>query len=164
MPRHFIGLSVDPTWPITLQSTVQTIHTYLQDVSRSLSINEPANPTTPGGAFNNENYVTIGNAVNLSNERALVSGADISIQDNGPNNTVVVSFTGSLPTPAIWSGGYATATVEGTDTTFIRTDATLKFPDSLMDASEWGESDSYRRHGHSDHQTRHRSSTHDAQH
>jgi hypothetical protein len=39
-------------------------------------------------------YVTIGNTGSLPNERALTAGTGISIVDNGPNSTVVISATG----------------------------------------------------------------------
>lgn len=53
-------------------------------------------PYGGGGSGNNEaSYVVLGLTSSLTNERVLTAGAGISITDNGPNSSVVISTNGS---------------------------------------------------------------------
>lgn len=62
---------------------------WFQDLDLAL-----ASITGGTGAPTGSAYVTIGNDATLTAERSLTAGANITITDNGPNNTVVIASTG----------------------------------------------------------------------
>ncbi len=67
--------------------------------------------TGGGGADVSASYVVLGTTSSLPNERVLTAGSGISIQDNGPNGTVVISATGG--------GGGGTPITASTDWTTL---------------------------------------------
>ena len=80
------------------------------DTTGPAEINTPSSPTQPlargfsgsrsnitdeGTAFKNMPFITVSPVAGLNAERFLVAGSGISILDNGPNNSIVVSVNDS---------------------------------------------------------------------
>jgi len=83
-----------------------------------------------GGAPASASFITIVNEAALSNERALAVTAPITLSDGGADAAVTLGFT--FDTPTI---NFGTAYAAGVATSGIRSDATLKYPTSLMSAA-----------------------------
>lgn len=76
------------------------------------TINIPGASGSPGGAGEvSASYVVLGLTSSLANERVLTAGAGITITDNGPNSTVVISTTAAQSALGSAYTGYTTASV-----------------------------------------------------
>ena len=92
----------------------------------------PPTPPTPGGAPVGAPYVTLAPDPTLTDERILTAGANISLTDNGPGNTVVIAATGGAAGGAPITAQYVTLAADPTltDERVLTSGANISLADS----------------------------------
>jgi hypothetical protein len=92
------GTLIDADVGYTLLDNYDSVILYWRDTKwQVLAKANPSGGGGGGGAPTNANYVTLSTNTTLTNERVLsVSGSNLSLTDNGPNNTVQINLTSIL--------------------------------------------------------------------
>jgi len=130
MGRPYLGSDASRIPDAATRQIIDSIDKYLRDSSRAQSANQPVSAEGSGGVAT-ASYITTATEASLSAERRLVVSSPLTGTDNGPNSTFALGLStaalGSIPVIT-----YGTAFGAGVASTFVRTDAQLKFPTALM--------------------------------
>lgn len=131
------GFSGYRTYSKELSNDLRELEQFLAQINSRLGRlvpNEPistaSGPSTAAATIS-EPYVTIGASTNLLAERRLTAGSGISITDGGPNNPVTVASTVVVPAGADPTASVGLSTVNGSDATFMRSDAAPPLDQSI---------------------------------
>lgn len=138
--RAYEGINLSSIKDRNVLEALRITHNFLLDVGPAIKAlqDAAAGGGGGGGAPTSAPFVTIGNVAALSAERALAAASPITLSDSGPDASVSIGLSASAlaaiigGTPAVTFG---TGYLAGTAITFVRTDAQLKFPTSLLSAA-----------------------------
>lgn len=129
--RYWQGINITTVESRTVRDALRAVDIHLRDTTKAIADLQAGGGGGGGGAPTTASYLTVINEAGLSAERALAVSSPITKSDGGPDSSLTIGLnTGALAgTPAILYGtGYAA----GAASTFVRTDATIKHPNSLM--------------------------------
>lgn len=87
--------------PIIVDITAGAVAAYVLDAAGAV---QSLGGGGGGGAPTNATYVTLSTNATLTNERVLTAGANITLTDNGPGNTLVITATGGGGGGSVASG------------------------------------------------------------
>lgn len=121
--RAYQGISLSSVSDKPTRDALRVIDTFLRDY-RPAAV---AAGGGGGGAPTNATYIVVSADATLTDERVLATAAPVTKADAGPGATLTIGV--SMVAPTI---GHGTAYAAGVANSLIRSDATIKFPRSLM--------------------------------
>lgn len=130
--RLYPGISVAGVDDTHVESALRAVDSFLRDVSPTLkTLSDQVNTLAGGGAAASSSFVTALSESLLPNARQLAATSPITVADGGGGAQITLGLNTSV-LGAVPTGSYGTGYTAGFASTFIRTDAQLKYPKALI--------------------------------
>lgn len=130
MPRAYQSVDASRISDPKVRAIIEEIDATLFDLTRSTPSSTESGASSP----NDLTYLTVSPETGLANSRRLTATAPLVRTDGGAGGALNLSLNATA-LGAAWGASWGTAVAAGSAGTFIRSDATLKYPDKLLDAA-----------------------------